>query len=654
MPKTSEAPNHVETIPRLALEDVALRPTFDAKFLNQHAGSIIADPKHAIVELVANAWDGGAHKVEVVWPADIGDRVSVEDDGTGMTRDEFTRRWTALNYNRLAEQGEAVHFPPGKRHGHRLAYGRNGIGRHAMFCFADDYEVETVKTGRRLRASVSRSHGASPFQIDIRDETSRKGHGTTVSTAATRNLVPVEEIADLIGSRFVSDPAFRIFVNGREVTLTHLEQDAGALDVPIPGFGSVRVRRYRTDEAGRTSRQSGVAWWVKRRLVGMPSWDTPEGALLDARTNAAKRFTYVAEVDGLAPYVKPDWSGFHANQDTLLVRRKVAEAIRDDLRDVLRDARRERKRDALVANRDALRYLPPLAQENVARFLEEIQVKSPTIPAKDLEHAATVLASLERSRSGYSLLSRLAKLSPEDLDGLDAILDEWSVKDAKEVLGELGYRLKLIAELEALVEKHTADELHDLQPLFDRGLWIFGPEFESISFTSNRSLAAVVEQLLGTGGTLTTPRKRPDYVVLPNASIGVYSADDFDQRHEVRGIASVIIVELKRGGSVVADDEKDQAMRYARQIMRSGKVSKTTEITCYVLGTELDPTIEAVQEEGLITVNARTYQAVLRQAHARTYNLQQKIKSSKVVQLDDPDLAEIVDPNQGDLEVLGS
>jgi hypothetical protein len=92
-----------------------------------------------------------------------------------------------------------------------------------------------------------------------------------------------------------------------------------------------------------------------------------------------------------------------------------------------------------------------------------------------------VLANLEKARSGYQLLETLSNLDPSDLDTLTEILDAWTVSDAKKVLEELQFRLDLISKLEKLVESHDADELHDLQPLFERGLWIFGPEFEAIS-----------------------------------------------------------------------------------------------------------------------------------------------------------------------------
>ncbi|HEU0053598.1 MAG TPA: hypothetical protein VFQ39_10490, partial [Longimicrobium sp.] len=433
--------------------------------------------------------------------------------------------------------------------------------------------------------------------------------------------------------------------NERAVDLTDLEHLSEVRTLAVPRVGTLTIRRFDSQAAGRTSKQSGVAWWVTNRLVGMPSWDVFEGSLLDARTQTGKRFVYVIEADVLKPFVKPDWSGFYATIESNAVRRAVSEFVREDLRDVMRDIRRERKLEVLRANRGRLRDLPQIAQEQVARFTEEILARSPTITTRDLDNAVDVLANLEQSRAGYELLEKLATLAPTELDQLDAILEEWSVQDAKRVLDELQYRLDLIARLERLVEDHTTDELHDLQPLFERGLWIFGPAFESLSFSSNRTLATVVRQFFGTA-VLNHPNSRPDFVALPDTSIGLYSRDSFDENNEVAGIEEIVIVELKRGGFKLTYAEKDQANRYARELRRSGKVGETTKIVAYVLGSAIEQDAAQELEEGRTRIIPRRYSDVLRQAHARTFHLMKALQRSVRPTVSDPELAEVIHPVQ--------
>jgi len=54
-------------------------PKFLEKFVGKH---ILYDPRIAIVELVANAWDAGAKKVTITWPSSGNEQhFSIEDDG---------------------------------------------------------------------------------------------------------------------------------------------------------------------------------------------------------------------------------------------------------------------------------------------------------------------------------------------------------------------------------------------------------------------------------------------------------------------------------------------------------------------------------------------------------------------------------------------
>jgi len=136
---------------------------FDERFLGRYAGAIMSDPTTALVELVANAWDAYATKVEIQWPdRETGTAFRIEGNGLGMTADEFEIRWRTLDYNRLSYQGATVMPPEGVQGGPRPVYGRNGKGRHAAFYFSSPYRVRTGRVASRRstrcpRASRTRS-----------------------------------------------------------------------------------------------------------------------------------------------------------------------------------------------------------------------------------------------------------------------------------------------------------------------------------------------------------------------------------------------------------------------------------------------------------------------------------------------------------------
>lgn len=601
---------------------------FEENFLEHHAGQIIQDPRFAIVELVANCWDAGATRVEISYPETNGETFYIKDDGIGMTTNDFKLRWNNLNYNRIRHQGKDVEFPKGKKNRNRLAFGKNGVGRHAMFCFANEYFIETTKDGTYTKARVVKSRGEKPFDVFIEETKPKQGHGTFISGTVERNLLLREQsVIELIGSKFIADPEFIIVVNGSKVLLTDLGSNSVINEIDFANGGKATIRRFE-GERNRTTQQQGVAWWVQKRLVGVPSWDGISGRLIDGRNPIAKKYVYVVEVDFLKQSVKTDWSDFHASTEVNEVKQKALDFINDDLLTLLSETRRERKNDAFTANTEVLKSLPKFVKEDISEIVDQLQRDCPTFGHNELESTVKILATMEKSRSGYELLEKLSKFNYHAIDDLNNVLAEWSITDIKKVLNVLRWRLQLVTELERLVDNSTTDELHDLQPLFERGLWIFGPEFESISFISNRALSTVIKTYFG-DRLLDNPKKRPDFVILPDASIGVYSRDSYDIGHELDGIGSVVIVELKRGGFEIDDKEKDQAMYYAREIRKSGKVDKTTKITCYVLGSLINKDAEEKNYDGLITIIPMRYQTVISKAKGRLFNLIDQLEKFK-------------------------
>jgi hypothetical protein len=618
-----------------------LQPRFGEGFLEDHAGRIIQNPEIAIVELVANSWDAGARRVDLTWPEEVGGNFEIADNGTGMTREEFEAIWTELNYNRVKMRGHNVEFPDASVKLKRSAYGRNGKGRHSLFCFSDEYDIETWKNDFASVFHVKRSSGVSPYEITLIEQNGKKGHGTRIWCEITKNYIKELNIQEILGTKFITDPDFAIYLNNSKINSLDLQEGIEEEVYSIPGENDpVRILRIDSKKTGRLSAHHGVAWWVNKRLVGEHSWKGFEGAYLDGRTSEAKRFTFIVEADLLRDEVKEDWTWFKDTPRAEKIIQQVNSYIFESIKNLMEDSRKEIKINILRRHKRSLRQLSNLSKQQIGSFVDEIQMRCPTITQRDLSNTVEIFTKMELSRTGYNLLQQLVTLSADDLDNLSEILDNWSINDAKKVLEELDWRLKLIKKIESLCDDPKADELHKLQPLFETGLWIFGPEYEGIQFTSNKSLSTVIKKLFN-GGEVNDPKKRPDFVVLPDSSLGIYSSDRYDEDGEVCGIKKVLIVELKRGGSKIVKKHLIQATDYADEIIKCGKIDAETKIICYVLGSKVE--YRDPFNTGRINAIPRAYSTILRQAHARTFNLMKKIEDYKnISEIDDNEIREIL------------
>lgn len=160
----------------------------------------------ALTELVANAWDAGAKKVTMFIPDEQGEKLTIEDDGIGLTKKEFHERWMKLRYNRLIHQGKKVVYPDGSK-STRMAYGRNGIGRHGLLCFNDDYIVITSKDGEELSLTVSTKIKGQAIAVTEEKVTPTTKHGTKLEVIVDRNLPKAAKIREIISSRFLHEGA---------------------------------------------------------------------------------------------------------------------------------------------------------------------------------------------------------------------------------------------------------------------------------------------------------------------------------------------------------------------------------------------------------------------------------------------------------------
>lgn len=605
---------------------------FDERFLDKHAGAIISDTAVAIVELVANTWDAFASRVDIVWPDPAANTpFSITDNGKGLTAQMFEQRWRKIDYNRIADEGDEV-APPADLKGMpaRKVFGRNGRGRHAAFRFSDPYRVRTWRDGVEVTYEVRRGT-TRPFDItQVNRREGVTGHGTEISaTKAEAVGIDAEEARQIIGTRFLADPGFQVSLDGTRVTFADVPSiRLKEIKVPVSPYGTAELIILDTLKADRTTQQHGIAWRVKNRLVGTQGWvGFDDERVLDGRRSEAKRFQVIAVADFLGSVVTPDWKGFEPEAEAWQATRAAVHAAIHDYLATFTAARRDEAKETVRDKlHGAVSQLSPAGRDKWNGFVDKVIDTCPTISTDEVQQVAGILANLELSNSKYGLVQRLHGMPPGDLDQLHQILIDWNVRSAKLALDEILSRLKLIEELDRKLRDESADEVQELQPLFDRSLWVFGPEFESLEFTSNRGMTEVIRKLWGIEekGSLS----RPDFVMLPDGSVGFYSRDSYDANHEVNGVARLVIAEIKRPGIPIGGAQKDQAWQYVKELIGKGLVTNATDVTCFVLGSVLDELEATDRTEGRVIIRPMTYNVFIKRAGARMLGLREKLKGA--------------------------
>lgn len=255
----------------LKKSDTEFESLFEDDYLLRTLGRIAHDPEVALTELVANAWDAGASQVDITIPTEIEGTLVVEDDGHGMSAAQFKGRWMKLSYDRLKHQKPEVEFPAERVTWRRRAYGRNGVGRHGMLCFSNEYIVETWRDGTSAKFVVSTQSSETPFKSTSETFMTKVGHGTRLSVKVDRRLPGIEKIRQILAARFLHDPQFVVLVNGHSISLS--EQPGLIEQKTLQVTDNLIVEAYVVDsaQAAKSTLYQGIAFWANGRLVGTPA-----------------------------------------------------------------------------------------------------------------------------------------------------------------------------------------------------------------------------------------------------------------------------------------------------------------------------------------------------------------------------------------------
>lgn len=602
---------------------------FEKDYIFRNNRSITSTPDVALTEFIANSWDAGAYHVDIIIPNAQGGLISIEDDGTGMTDEEFHARWMFLGYDRRKKQGEFAIFPDENDKTKRKVYGRNGVGRHGMFCFSDSYTVETWKNGQCNRYKISVSFGNNPFVITEHSVFPKTGHGTKIYTEVERHVPNIDQIKDILSVRFLYDPNFILTINGEQIELLKHSGICFSESICILNTFHLEIIMMDSSKTAVKNQQHGIAFWVDGRLVGKPSWSYCGYQFVDGRVKFAKRYTIIVKSDDLGDFILPDWSGFLpiSQVDEFFIELKPY--IDKLIKQVMSERIRDIQYDIIKESRHTVEELSLSGRIEVSDFIEEITSANPLINTDFLKSAIDAFAKIQNTKNGKLLLQQLSQLTETDLDKLSEILKEWNINDIAAVLNEIDKRIVVIEAIERLCDDVTVDELHTIHPLVLNARWLFGAQFDSPMFASNKTLSTVLSDLFTPDeydkAELDNPRRRPDIVCLNQYSLKAVCTERIDNESGMMKPDQILIIEVKRGGFEIEDKEVSQVEYYVRQIKKSLVLHKSAEITAFIVGNKLGD-VDSEKKTPSGAIYAVTFAHLVDTAKLKLFKLKDSLK----------------------------
>ncbi len=186
-------------------------------------------------EAISNAWDADARNVRITIDRDKG-MLIIEDDGHGMTEDDFQNKFLKIGYSKRKNNVSATENG-------RPFIGRKGIGKLALLSCAKRITILTKTVNTDLVGGIIDNSGLDEA---IKDDVSTNEYKLGIPDAfivdrfgkdmVSGTIILFEEINDGIRNRIqyirklvalyfrfsLLDPSFHIFLNGSQITLDEL------------------------------------------------------------------------------------------------------------------------------------------------------------------------------------------------------------------------------------------------------------------------------------------------------------------------------------------------------------------------------------------------------------------------------------------------
>ncbi len=203
-----------------AANDLVLK--FDPHTIEHLGSNMYSRLPNAVAELVANAYDADATEILVrVIGSGESQRIVVEDNGHGMSRDDVRDKYLRIGRNRRGTSATAM-----SESGKRTVSVKKGLGKLALFGIGHEIEVSTTRKGRAERLVITMNWASligtddGDYEPDSKSEPagqSAQGTSVTVSRLTRSSDISPADLAESLSRLFqYSDSEVKLKVIGRD------------------------------------------------------------------------------------------------------------------------------------------------------------------------------------------------------------------------------------------------------------------------------------------------------------------------------------------------------------------------------------------------------------------------------------------------------
>lgn len=617
-------------------------------------------------EVVANAWDADAESVKIHIEKD---KITIQDDGHGMSVDDANDKYLTVGYKRR-EAGQST-TPKHKR----PVMGRKGIGKLSLFSIANKVEIQSMKGGVKhgfrmsadeIEKEIKDKGGKADYTpIPLNEEEISVNHDGTVITLTElkKNISSTpESLRKRIARRFSvlgAENRFEVSINNVPVSITDRDYFHKVQYLWYFGKESEKYTTYcnpekleKKEERSNVFTKDGQSYKISGWIGSVKnSGELKEGtenlnkivimmrgklAQEDILEDFAEGGLYVKYLIG---EIHADFLDLDDDEDIATTSRQeiikdsprykiLQDGIYDELKNIqkiwtdLRNDEGEKVASEIPAVKEWYGSLSGDTKKKAKKLFG--QINQLTIDSEEerktlIKHGVLAFESLRYKNA----LESLDNITPENIGLFSSIFTELEDIEATLYHQIVKERLKVIEALTTKVEENALEKVLQ-QHIYDN-LWLLDPSWERATETPYMEKRIEKEFEAIRKDTLTSDEKTGRVDIKYRKTSGIH-----------------VIIELKRADRVVSTSELlGQISKYRSALLKIlkevGQETDPIEIICLV-GKDLKdwreaPDGKSVSSESLKPSRARVmmYQELIQNAQ-KAYKdfLDQKKEAGRV------------------------
>uniref|UniRef100_UPI0040472996 ATP-binding protein n=2 Tax=Roseivirga sp. TaxID=1964215 RepID=UPI0040472996 len=449
-------------------------------------GETYRSTEDAIKELIDNAYDADAEKVEIFLPEGLtpDPKIIVTDNGSGMKEKEVRSEYLNVANSRTSRKGNTTFLKK------RKVKGRKGIGKFSGLMVAEIMIIETFSSGVKTTLTISKTELAKgnydlekvPLPINT-EKCEESLKGTTITLHGLNQNLDFpnpDRLGQILMWDYGREQDLDLYINNQKLGVLDLQ--GKSYEKEIIHDGKKATLKYTV--TNKPIKQAGIVTRVNNKIIGRPQNFLSNDELIPKKLQ--NRIYGELICDDLEDDVTADFGAIIENSKLFkAISESSTEEVKNSVDEVFTtDMKMARARYQRKINKE-LEKLPEFKQPFARKALYKTLEKFYGETEERINTVISVMVSAMEKDHYWDIIQNIRETENSDIEKFAGALSEFGILEMSIVTSQAVNRLRYLDELNILIDNPKTLE-KEVHKALEKSTWVLGDDynvmFSDVSF----------------------------------------------------------------------------------------------------------------------------------------------------------------------------